>query len=150
MDKIATNTGTSTKDTAVTSILFLIGCAILVTNVALILFFSKQRKAIWTTYLFLTNLALSDVLMGLVIAIISPSWLFMEKQWPRLGCTMFALGTVSMQMSAYTILILSAQVSHIMLILWVTGIGYILVGVPYPRSEKNALEDFCALDRWEA
>ncbi len=90
MNESTTYTSTAPKGaesrTAVTYILFVTGCAIFVTNIGLILFLSKRRHAVWTTYLFLTNLAASDILMGLAVAVVTPSWVFYNLHPLFEGC----------------------------------------------------------------
>ncbi len=89
----------------------LIGLAIIITNAALIVYFYKDKKSVWSTSFFLSNLAFSDVLTGIMV-VAAVIYKILEPNNMATMCR-FNIGTIgvlSSIMSACCILLLSVQV----------------------------------------
>ncbi len=100
---------TQTTQALQQSITVVTSIAIIIVNCALLVFFNKHKHKVWTTYFFLTHLTLTDILIGvsLLVRVIIIKYVPEEFQWIR--CRL-PLTFVSSAMSAYCILVLSAQV----------------------------------------
>ncbi len=97
---------------AYSSIVLIIGCAIVIANAVLIWYFSKSKNLVWSTFLFLSNLAASDILTGvLVIGNVSAKIIYPEKLALMCRFNTGTIGVLSSTMSALCILLLSVQVS---------------------------------------
>ncbi len=88
-----------------------IGLAIIITNTALIVYFYKDKNSVWSTSFFLSNLAFSDILTG-VLVVVGVVSKIVEPDNLAAMCR-FNIGTIgvlSSVMSACCILLLSIQV----------------------------------------
>ncbi len=101
-----------------------IGFAIITANAALIMYFKKDRNSTWNTSFFLSNLALSDILSGVMVIV--GLILKITKPGDTAAMCRFNIGTIgvlSSIMSPCCILMLSIQVSRLLMI-W-KGVAYI-------------------------
>ncbi len=125
MDSIFNNeTTTKTPEDALKNLtpseitFIFIGLAIITTNTALIVYFYKDKNSVWSTSFFLSNLAFSDVLTGIMlIAAVLHKILEPENMATMCRFNIGTIGVLSSIMSACCILLLSIQVRSQLLIL---------------------------------
>ena len=88
------------------------GVLIIVVNSILLAFFNNHKRAVWTTFFFLTNLAISDIMMGfsLIMEVTNRLLLPLDIQWIVCRVLSGPAATLSGLMSGWCILLLSTQV----------------------------------------
>ncbi len=88
------------------------GVLIIVVNSILLAFFNNHKRAVWTTFFFLTNLAISDIMMGfsLIMEVTNRLLLPTDVQWVVCRVLSGPVATLSGLMSGWCILLLSTQV----------------------------------------
>ena len=86
--------------------------SIIIVNCALLAFFYKHKHKVWTTYFFLSNLTVTDILIGssLLLTIVSRHYVPWDVEWVICHLPIsFPAGI----MGAYCLLILSIQVQYL-------------------------------------
>ncbi len=89
----------------------IIGLSIILTNIALVIFYKYKSKKADITFLILGNLTGSDILLG-VILLLRSLWILITSRYQIEACRLlFSVGgAVSSLMSAWCIFLLSYQV----------------------------------------
>ncbi len=115
-----TNTSTTMPDESSTNsfidspalqIQMLMGIAVIVVNIILVIWFTKKRQFTETTFVFLINLGISDILVG-VLTVLKIIAIAIASNQAQILCRGIVGGTaLSVIMSAMCILLISTQVS---------------------------------------
>ncbi len=85
---------------------------IIIINSTLIAFFNKHRRGVWTTFFFLTNLTITDILIGfsMIFGITTQLLLPENVQWIVCHVITSPMAVISGIMSGWCIFIISIQV----------------------------------------
>ncbi len=88
------------------------GAAFCLANSFLVLYFTHKKQFTLTTFTFLCNLGISDIVLGICVLLFG-IMMFVPSQADEVGITIFSVGAAcASTMSASCILLLSIQVSH--------------------------------------
>ncbi len=90
---------------------FIMGCAMVITNIILVLGFTKKKQFTETTFIFLSTLGASDIIFGF-LPMVKFIAIAMASNHTQIICRCIVGGTVlSAIMSSLCILLISIQVS---------------------------------------